>query len=210
MRYNSLKKQTIIHTAIIALIILAAIGGYLIVLSFEDSYNQELSSVTRELTRINSQSLTLDNRVAMAQRSLKLYQSIQSSGGDSSNNINRRWAKEKLDTLKDRYRLGKLTLKMTPLEELTNKRFKRTAAITMHTEVTLQFSGLTDSHLFSFIEAIKQEFSGYIRIDSLRISRKSEISNDTLRSISKGVIPDIVDGEVMFHWLSLKSAKEGE
>lgn len=203
MKYKQLQKKTLIHVAVISGILLVLLAIYLFLSKVEDDFAMDLSHAERDVNRIQSQSRALDERVEKAQKSLKLYETIANSNGGMDQTISRKWAKNKLDILKDQYRLSSLTLKMSPVEELEGKEYQKQTTKVVHTEVKLSFSGLTDNHLLSFVEAVLKEFRGYARIDSLRLQRNRVIDNNLIVSISKGAIPEIVTGEITFHWLAL-------
>ena len=209
----SLKKTTIKQLSIMAIIIIALAGIYLVLLHLKDENEQKRSQLKLQTNNLNTQIQNLQEQYKKAQASMGLYNSLQAEDEAGTGGINRQNMKGLLDKLKDTYHLSRLTLKMEPAEELPQEKFRKKTTLTEHSEVTLKFSGLTDEYLFSFIDALIHELSGYMRIENMQLRRELPINNDILLKISHGDTPALVSGEIVFHWLGLKTVgneKDGE
>lgn len=213
-KVGALQKSLIIQSGVIVGVLIFLLVAYLLMDNLEGRYQKDQSKVKSTINQLNIKRQEIDKQLQKAEESVDLYESLQAERNNADKQLNRNSAKLVLDKLKQQYRLSSLSVKMEPVEELSAEQYQRDTTVTVHTQVTLRFGGLSDQHLFSFVDAVSRDLAGYVRIESLKMQRKKNIDNNVLLSVSKGDIPELVTGEMVFHWLGLREKapkeKEGE
>ncbi|MCC7259776.1 MAG: hypothetical protein IT567_01940 [Alphaproteobacteria bacterium] len=204
MRLEELKKRTTLRCAAYGGVALALGAVYLVIDGFSSSMQAERDNVKKTVTRINNDVKTLEEQYIKAKASVDLFETLSKQNGDPERMLSRRNAKITLDRLNDRYHLGGLKLRMTPVKDLDEKRFQRETVTTEGSEVELEFKGMTDEYLLNFVDSLTKELSGYVRVNGLELIRDYPITNDTLLSISQGIYPPLVSGKLQFSWLGLR------
>ena len=70
--------------------------------------------------------------------------------------------------------------------------------------VTLTFEAISDQYAMSFVDAVKKELPGYVKILSLRINKLDGINEQVIIQASRGEFPSLVKARLQFLWRDLK------
>lgn len=204
MKFITLRKKILIEAGTAGAILLGLLVVSLLINGLSNRFTDDKNLLNGQVISLTTEANTLQAQVVKAKESLLLYETLNKQNQNAGFDLNRQKAKDLLDKLKNNARLSSLSLTMAPIAKLNDPNFKTKAADIISSDVTLNFEGLTDEQLYSFISAIKLYFPGYVRVNSLELTRQGELTNETFASISKGILPALVKGQLAFKWLGLK------
>lgn len=124
-------------------------------------------------------------------------------------------AKDMVDYFKEAYELYGVSTSFSKPQELSDKAFKKDTLSTVYSEVSVNFSSVSDAHAFNFVHALEQYFPGYIQVTSFSLSRNQDLTQDIFYNIVAGEQIPTVTATLVFKWWDFKerkavNEKEGE
>lgn len=140
--------------------------------------------------------------------SAKKAQESQSLLVGKTNNykgIDRNFLTDSLDTLKSRYMIIDLSMRMGPTSILPEKEMQKNSLDIEHSLISINFSGLTDELLLSFTDNLLKIIPGYVSVDALQIERKRLIDDSVLNEVANEKYLPLVSGTLSFHWMVPKA-----
>jgi hypothetical protein len=63
-------------------------------------------------------------------------------------------------------------------------------------------------HVYAFLNELKEQFPGYVKINTVSINRDRALTNDILLQLSRGSQPELVTAEISFLWLGLRQVNQ--
>lgn len=202
-RLQALKRQLIIEGAIALGLVLLFAEIYAQVDTMEEDEATNLKRLTAKINQANSRISTTETELQKSREILKLYQQL-SQRQESDFRISRPMMIKKLEAIYPDYLIQDLQLTMTPIENVRDEKLKATGMSTVQTQVTINFIGLTDGIVFSFIEALTDSLPGYTRIEYLGLKKISEIGQPELTALERGALPRLTMGRLIFSWYGLE------
>lgn len=204
-------RTQLVRYSIIKAVILTVLGGIaLTVYTVQQGYLAERQRISASINNVNSDIQKLDSTFKKAKESLDLYEQLQQSENSAESALSRKNIAESLNILKDRYKLHSLSLRMTPVKDLEDRRYLTDTTQVIQTEITLSFAGMTDELMFGFINDVLRQLPGYTRVSYLKMKRDLPIDNEFLLAVSREEFPPLVSGEVAFHLLGMKKISREE
>lgn len=182
-----------------ALLLLAGIAFWL-----HGGLEEEKMQLDSQVNGLRSETASLQAQLVKAKESLELYSTINQRNQNAGFEINRDLAAQVLDRLKKSYHLGALSMKTDAVKIMEDSRFQKKTATILGTDVSMTFNGLTDAHLYSFIQAVRFGFPGYVRMSKLRLQRVSEPDRSVFLAISRGNVPGLVTADMEFKWYGIR------
>lgn len=178
------------------------VGVILLNQSFENKKQTLSAQVQQNMSAITS----LQGQLVKAKESLALYERILRMENDGRLAVNREAGQKLLDTLKQKFRLTQLQASMSPLVEHKDAKQPANIAEVLASDVTLEYEGLTDEDIFSFANAIKLQFPGFVRMESFTATKKGSLTRELVAEIIKGSTPALAKGTLRFKWFGVKYA----
>jgi hypothetical protein len=208
MRYEEVKKRLWTEGIVVAAVMSVLVGGsYYLTTVHENSAHQNKQLETQVNTIVATMN-TLRNKFSAVQQNADLYQEILRKSASDQLNISREFIRKKFDQFKARYYLSSLRISMQPMQERAAKN-KDSANVIVASEVKAVFFALTDEDVYSLLEAMQQEMSGAVKITEINLKRRNPLTDDAIASIRKTGQAQLVDGEILFTWLGIKSTEAG-
>jgi hypothetical protein len=134
-------------------------------------------------------------------KALPIWERLQEEGKDFKG-LKISESRKILEELKVKYNFSKLEVKLSK-PELLKKEFKGKVVGVESSNIKISISAYLDVHLFQFIEELKRDFPGYIRINSYSFTLIKEIDEDFLEEMgTKKTTP--ITAEVDLDWRDLK------
>lgn len=205
IKEKMLKKKLMIESGMLAafLVFLGVIAfiGSSILESMQDDRNK-LQSQNANLVTQNTQ---IQERIKKASTSIELYQVLVKTNKQREFNINRETGRNIFTALRQKYHLN-LTGNNAfgQIYELTDEQFKKKTAQVVASDADLSFESASDELVFQFLFELYRRLPGFMVIDSMQLSKKAEITNQTLVDIGAGKFPSLVDARIHFKWIGLK------
>lgn len=204
MKLQELRKQ-VITRVILSAAVLAVIGGLAVASYFiRTGYEDDLSKVNNQARDTNSNIQMLEQLLEQAKKAIESYALLQGSKKPSPTGINQEYLTQVLENFKERYVLTDLSLKMAAPAPLKDKDLAKNNLDIEHVMVSLQFSGLSDELLFSFMDNLLRVLPGYTQVDSIQMERKGALDNKVLADIMQEKYSPLVQTGLTFHWIAIK------
>lgn len=213
MKKQAILQATLLRVSIVALLISALfIAVWLTVSSMADESDTELMRVRTALSFKQTEINSLTHQIENSKGARIEYAKYILSRENDHFLYNVDEAKQVLSKLRADFQLGselKLTLsKDSVLNEGSLGTLPYEITVRPNTKIT--FSGLTDTHLFAFVDALESEIPGILEVTELKITQKDGgLNTEALAKISTGTSLVLADGVLGFNWYSVqpKSAK---
>lgn len=202
-KYKKLMKRLSVEAAIAAVIAISSIAAMIVVSGFLDGKVLSQTALQSEVSGIQAEVAQTRDRIQSTGVSTKVYNQLKSSRETMSLVINRSDATEKLSALKDRFRLSSLNLQISPDTPIEDEKLKSAGLDAVKSSVDISLGGMSDQHLFSFIDALTHSFSGFVKIKEITLTRSKSFDIDSMREISRGSKPEMVNGKVSFEWFGV-------
>jgi hypothetical protein len=203
MEIKTLRKKTIVRSAVYALI-LGCVTGITIYLGTIDTQVNEkhnflkndIASLSRKLQGLSEKALEFSESAKIWETFPKDQQNLQGLRINS--------AKDLLDKLQEQYKLSNVKLSFSKPEDVVSDDYKTETVSVVSSEVNIDFSAIDDEYVFNFIGAILKDFPGYVQVNSLSVTRSKDVAKDVLMMIAAGEKASLVDVKIAFLWKDLK------
>ncbi len=166
--------------------------------------DQALSKDKSEISRLEDQ---LEKASVAEARFADLMTERRSLDFSSSSDSMKDW----LRSAKDRYRLSNsFKLNLTAEKPVHNRSLDETKyEVAEHPAMKLEFDAMSDTHVYAFLDDMRRNGPGLIRIDSLAMKRTGELNANTLKQMRSGHTPYQIDAKIEFNWIGIteKQAK---
>lgn len=210
MKAQTLKKE-LIRLAIIAAVAVSASGAVAYgIYSWSSGLQTEAQAAKNKLSRAQGDVRGREAKNREANEYLELYRKIT---GDSEtekiSELNREKAENWIQQTAFQYNIMKLEGAVDPITPIENPEFHKKTFEGITSKITLKFSAMTDEQIFQFMNALLTRFPGYIKITRVVLTRQGEITDATLVAAGRGQFPDLVTGEMEFHWIGVREVPEG-
>ena len=205
-KYKQLSKA-LVRQAIISLgIVLFFVAAYFGTDSLVDSSAAKKTDVENKFKRDQGTISSLTTQVDKSTVAEKNFLLLQAKRDTLDFSADSDKLKDWLRKAKTQYRFSSnFKLSITPPKPATNPEFTGlNYDYVEHPGMKLEFSAISDAHVFAFLDAFMRQASGFIRIDSLSIKRTGDIDSATITQVRTGVAPTMVDVKVEFNWIGLQ------
>ena len=203
-KYTRLKKLLIARSIKYGLMLLGCCIAFAAVYHFYGSIEQEIKKLELKDRRLKSEITTLNSRNDRLNNTLDLYTKLTDTTSLRNMELDRKNISKLLQRLSDKYRVRDININIESLEERKKAPFIRETGTIITTEISLQFSTISDLHSFAFLEELLSEFSGYLNLKSLSIQKRGAIDENLLRSLIKSGKGELFNTSVTFEWLGLR------
>lgn len=189
------------------LLVLAGLGGATVVLyNYNASLEAEQKKLQAKVNTIKKDISTSETKAQDADKYLQLYEKIR--GTDEAARLvalDRDVAARWISDVAKRYALSDFDgSAFSPIIVIANKDYQKKTLQGIVSDVSLVFKALSDEQVFRFLEAILEEFPGYVRITGLAITKQEDVTDDMLVAASKGLEPKLVSAKLDFQWIGVQ------
>jgi len=206
MKYQLLKKQLIVQTAILAALLAVMGGAVWYFNSIVDDYQGKSHLLEHELDAIETQTKALREKYIKAQTQLALYNKVINETRENGLAIGREVAMDKFAQFKSQYYLNELHLNMDAPQPVPGAVYTRGKSAIISSPVKTDFTTLSDEYVYTLIKTMTNDLPGSVKITELDLIRQADITDDILRSISQKGSSSLVKGTLNFTWYGIKLA----
>lgn len=210
MKIDDLKKK-FKKEAIMLSAVLAFLGViYTAVFMKHSGSEEDYEKITQEINSINGQARTIRTDYENYKLSNKTFSELPEhkrlTDDLDSTAARIRAARPIIEALKERYKFVKLDVTFSPINEDTENASGSKSVIVLNNELSVEFEGMSDELVFSFMDSLSEELPGYLQLTRLRIDRADDINQKLLNKISqeRSLYPT-VRGNMTFTWKTLKT-----
>ncbi|WCR53367.1 MAG: hypothetical protein PG981_000389 [Wolbachia endosymbiont of Ctenocephalides orientis wCori] len=196
-----LKRKAIIHFIVYLLIFFGLTGLLTYVIICNNGIYSKNQNFIDKISFINSQIVEIQKKEIVLNKNLNLWKKVSSSRIHSSKyiaNLN-----FELNKLYKKYFILEPEIFISTPEE-TNIPYKSEHTKVIKSEVHLNFSSITDKHIFLFLQSIPR-LPGYVMIKSIVINKVKDIDVPTVDQILNGNMIEVVRANMIFDWYILLS-----
>ncbi len=168
----------------------------------ETSINEDYDRLKNDTSSLNKKLEGLSKKALEFTESIKVWEKLDDESKTLAG-LRINYAKDLLDKLKDQYRLSNVNISFSKPEELKDGYISDTI-IVVSSDVSIQFSAITDEYLFGFVDSLLTQYPGYIQVKTFSVTKSKNITKDVLTQIAAGESPALVDGKIDFAWRGLK------
>lgn len=202
-------KTTLIKKGIICFVIVAVLSGilYFAMQGYDDA-EEKKTSAERDLRQTRTQISQLEQKFDIYESSFSAFNDIETSLLEGEFALDIDTAKKTIDTLRKEHRISNLRLNIAPQEQFGQKNSDYTGYEPVFREVSLEFSALSDAHIYTFMNMLKEQLSGLQRITNIDIKKSRPLSNDILKDVRRGSTPLMAQVETSFLWIGIKTTED--
>lgn len=214
MKLGFLKKKLIKDLIFISLTLLSLGILLAFALNAEKGTEQQLARIEREKADIKAKVIGSQKEYDSLVQALETYKSIPRKRLPAADSLDTpasriRASSPIVEILKKRYYFPSLS---TQLSAITQEKLSNIKTITVSSnDIIIDFEGMTDELVFSFISTMIDEFPGYLQLKQLKMNRVSDIAEPVLNSITKDrTLVPLVRGNIVFTWKTLQGSDLGQ
>lgn len=218
-----MQKKKVVKSAIISGVFLGvALAIMLSSLLFNESLSHESQNNTTELQQIESQTHALQEKIQKSKQFYSLYQVINEKNKNGALTLSRAYAREVLQAYSDALKINSITIKISPITEMksittlqdtSSSGGSPSAPVSageaemqpIYSTVEITMQALTDEVIFAFCNAVKYNFSGYVRVQKMEVNKLQGVAS------APGKQTDLqpqVEGRFIFHWLGMQKKSD--
>lgn len=199
-----LKKKLLTEVGIASAIVAALVGATIFIQGEITTDEQEQRGLRSSIQSLATQITDLENKHGIVNSSITEFRRIKDRLNRGDFRIDRDQATAIFDTLRKKYRIGNLSMTVTPKEVMSGNDVQRPTTQITASQASLEFDAMSDIHVYSFVQEATQTLPGFLHITRFRINRQRKITPDVYVSVSKGEMPRMVSAEVGFMWLGIE------
>lgn len=210
MNHSGLKRQVLIETGIASAVLVVLVAIVFLLASIRDDYVSNNQSTKRALDAIEGEYNTLRAKYSFIQQNATLYDEVKKKQDAGMLSINRQAVLEKFNQYKSQYGLSNLRLSVSPVAEVKDPQYRRKTSLVASSEVSVELEVLSDERVYEMLDLMRDELSGFTRINRLTLSRERAVDDTVLNSIrQKGSFP-LLKTAVRFTWYSINPVENPE
>lgn len=198
-----MSRRRFILPVVLSLVNLVLIGQWLTVLSPDLAANKnQLRSLGAAITSLRHQMDADALILETIDADVRIFTALLGRGMIDPQD--RLAATRLLDRLRESHGLSWIQYELAP-ETLFEDRDARAAGYAIvSTRITIQMSGLYDSDLLNFAQAVIDEIPGHVRPLTFSLKRINAANEENLDSLRQGQTLDFISGEMTFEWNTLR------
>jgi hypothetical protein len=210
IKYNKLKQRMIKEGSIALGALLLLCGLAFGLSSYENSLSEEFQISNNSVSMLSGQISEIESKKIKISQSIEPYRELKKRIENKEFSLDPIMAQEKLNEIRKDFQLNEPSVTIDEKKELTGASYdKYPTAVASYRSVEVDFVALTDLHVYSFINALKNNFPGLIHIYEVRINRDKEVDNSVIRNIVlEGIEPSLIKGNIKFYWIGFGLKKD--
>ena len=197
----SVKRKAIIYSVIlVSSVVVQFVVGYALdeIIVKKNAISKEIDDLKTNITSLENKSKEVKDAKKLAER---LSTITAKSDGLAIDKV-----KILIKALEKKYYLSKpIEVNLAPPVELGDL-YKTSTTTVMASTMDLKLSGMSDELLLEFIDALMKNCPGFVRLNSLQLTRKNDVI-DSLKTESnkQPELPILVEGAIQIDWKDFKS-----
>ncbi|WP_168464665.1 hypothetical protein [Wolbachia endosymbiont of Ctenocephalides felis wCfeT] len=201
MAISQLKRKATIQFILYLLLSVVLIGLLTYIVIYNGKIYSKNQSTANKIRSINSQIVEIQKKEVILNKNLDLWQKISSANLHSSRYITN--LNFELNKLYKKYFILEPEISISVPQEVDIP-YKSEQAEVIKSEVTLNFSSISDKHIFFFLQSIPS-LPGYVMIKSLILNKIKNIDSTIVDQVLSGDMVEVVGANMVFDWYILLS-----
>jgi hypothetical protein len=198
----ALKKKLVKSSAIAALLIGACSGLMFFLASFNTEKITAVQQTESQMRQARADLATIEDNINIYERSYSAYLTIYEALKAGKYDLDAARGSKILELLGRKHRLSNMNLTMSSSEPFNTQTYVGFTPV--YRNITLNFSAMTDTHVYAFLQNIEKYFSGYIHFTKIILQSERGIDDTTIPEVRKGVSTKLVRATVSFIWVGIE------
>lgn len=208
IKAQHLRKRLIKLSIIASVVVLATGAAAYGIFSWSSSLQDEAKSAKSQVNRARGDVSSREQKNREAQEYLELYTRITStSEQDKISDLDRDKALQWVKQVAIANNILNMTGTVSPITAINNANFKKKTFEGINSQVDLRFGAMTDEQIFRFLQAVLTRFPGYVKINSLLLTKQGEITQSVIQQAQRGQFPELAVGEMQFTWIGVREVQ---
>lgn len=211
LKYKSLRNKLMRDAGVSAALVLGLgtaayfLSGHLVTLE------EEKLALEANIQRIASETAEMERKQGIVASSLADYQVVRKQLDEGKLTLSREKTKDILAALRKRYRISNLSLNVAPEKLVTSGEVQsRKTLDVQQSMLEMRFDAISDLHVYSFLQAMREQLPGYVTITDITMARQRLITDEALLQASKGEELRMVNVSARITWYGVATKpKEG-
>lgn len=203
LKVQTLNKGLIRVSAIAFAIMVALIVGCVLVYVFYTIKEGELKKIQGGMIAKQGELISIRQKKEDYEDSLRLWESLSSKNKELKG-IKIDKGREILELLQKQYDIENMKIAFTIPEIVQSRNWETETIDVVSSTVTLTFEAISDQYAMSFMDAVKKELPGYVKVLSFRFSKIGRIDEQVIGRAKRGEFPRLVKARLKFLWRDLK------
>lgn len=205
MKFQQLRKTLIKYSIIMLLAVLVSCAVAYSIFSWSSALQQEAKRAEGRLNSARGEVASRESENKSARNSLELYRQITGESEQAKiSDLSRDKAQLWLKAIAKQNDIVDLEGSFDPVTPIASTDFKKTTLEGISSLVKLKFAAMTDVQIYRFIEAVLDDFPGYVKITAFTLERTGEVTAEVLRATGRGTVPKLVKGTMEFYWVGVR------
>ena len=198
--------KILIRQGIICLVLIGVfVGIYFVTDDLADDSAKKKGDAETALKQDQGKITTMNTQIEKSSLAESRFEDLQKDRDALDFSINSDTFKEWLRNAKAQYRLSNnFKLSLTPEKKFESKEIPDAYEVYEHPGMKLEFSAMSDTHVFAFLQSLVRSAPGFIRIETFSIKRNGDLDPATIDQIKTGHTPYMVDAKIEFNWVGLR------
>jgi len=203
MNIGKIKKRIVLESSVAGGVIVALLLGLFGAITYVSHMEEEKSAKEAEVSSVKQQIIEYGKNTKIATESLTKFHTL-SSDRYNAKILDRQSATEIIQKLKADYNISTLKLKIKPVDDVKQKEYDTPTVSLVYSLIELDIGAMSDESVLRFMQAVERNLPGFIIVNKLTLMRKGEISDETLKGISAGSLPELASASLSMYWFAFK------
>jgi hypothetical protein len=211
-KHKKLVKKMIQLGLVCLVAIIISVGIYFFTLSLADDSAPLKSSAEGAFQRDQGEINMLDTQLKKSGVAENRFIQITQDRENLDFLLDVEALKNTLRNAKTQHRLSS-SFTLTPTNEVASDNKDITSSgytAFEHPGMKLEFTAMSDTHIYAFLESLMRNAPGFILIEGISIKRSGDIDSIILDQMRAGAAPYLVDTTIEFNWIGLKEEAKKE
>jgi hypothetical protein len=185
-----------------ALCVLAAVQ-YLFA-DWEDAQTASRDKLHAAVLALDTEKDTLERRLSKAQKVAPLYVQIFKDTNKPELELDRRQAAQLIEKLKEEYLFASLRVGMSPPVDIKDAKFNNKFVAAQAVQIDLSIEALSDEHVLKFLNQLRQEMPGKLKITSFTLTKLTNPTPQVLALVLQSGKVGLVRSDIQISWMGFK------
>ncbi|CEI84831.1 hypothetical protein DRF75_03330 [Ehrlichia minasensis] len=158
--------------------------------------------IADEIRKLNFEVMDVHKHEAVLNDSGILWQEISTSNIYSTSTFYKENVGTLITNLCKKYYLFNSQINISS-PKIVNHLYNKQYIDVIKSRVDINFSSISDEYVFLFLNAVRHDVSGYVKVVNFNIEKKTDITNEVLHSALKGEAVATISGHVSFDLYSI-------
>lgn len=197
---NRLLKEAVIEGVALT----ALVAAYYMLSDWVEGRTRDRDAATASLSQITTDVDSLEKKLSAAEKALPVLERNFKDPNKPEIDLDRKSATEVLERLKEDYLFATMRVGMSPVKDMEDGRFRTKFENGQYVEVDLSIDALSDEHVLNFLNQVRTELPGKIKILHIGLTRLATPNSTMLGLIAQSGKVGLMRAEIKLLWIGMR------